>query len=153
MTFKFRLEASLRLARQELDIVEGELARELRIRQNLIVQRDDQAKILSGAQTGQKRACLSEPQNLGIWQKYCLLQKQILADFEQKVREQEKIVSKYREKLLECRIKAEKFKRLKEKKLRLYQIEELKQEQKVIDEIAQSRGAGSHDGRIPGRLI
>jgi len=139
MAFKFRLETSLRLASQEMDIVQGELARELRTLQIVQEQRDYQNLVLARAIEGQKKACLEAPQRLSQWQRYGLEQKEKLSENEQKVKEQEKIVKQYREKLVECRIKVEKFKRLKEKKLRLYAIEELKKEQTIIDEIAQSR--------------
>ena len=139
MGFKFRLETSLRLASQEMDIVQGQLAQEMRILQKLLEQRDSQKRLFIRALEGQKTACLQEPQNLMLWQKYGVEQKEKLLQAEQKVAEQEKIVAEYREKLIECRIKVEKFKRLKEKKMRLYEIEELRKEQTVIDEIAQSR--------------
>lgn len=139
MAFKFRLETSLRLANQELDIARGLLAQEIRKMQKVMEQRDNQAAILTGAWQGQKKACLQEPVNLGFWQKYSLEQQEKLHKYEKELEEQEKIVAEHREKLVECRIKVEKFKRLKEKKLRLFKIEELKKEQSVIDEIAQKR--------------
>jgi uncharacterized coiled-coil protein SlyX len=54
--------------------------------------------------------------------------KEKLLQAEQKVAEQEKIVAEIQEKLIECRIKVEKFKSSR-KKMRLYEIEELRKEQ------------------------
>ncbi len=139
MVFKYRLDTSLRLANQEMNIVQGQLAEELRILQKLVDQRDHQVRILSLAYEGQTRACLAEPMHLSSWQKYSVEQKEKLSEYQLEVEEQEKIIASYREKLMECRIKVEKFKRLKEKKLRLYYIEELRKDQVIIDEIAQSR--------------
>ncbi|RNC29562.1 MAG: hypothetical protein AWM53_00560 [Candidatus Dichloromethanomonas elyunquensis] len=139
MAFQFRLETSLRLANQEMDVVQGQLAQELRILQTYTEQKDCQLRIFLHAVEGQQAACLREPQNLSLWQNFSMEQKEILSKYEKQLQEQEKIVAKYREKLIECRIKVEKFKRLKEKKRKLYYVEELKKEQGVIDEIAQSR--------------
>lgn len=138
-SFRFRLEASLRLANQELDIARGLLAKEMRLLQQLTEQRNQQEQCLGRAYQGQKRACLVEPQNLGLWQKYTGEQKEKLYFCKNKVDEQQKVADEYRENLIKCRIKVEKFERLKAKKLRLYYIEELKKEQSVIDEIAQTR--------------
>lgn len=137
--FRFRLETSLRLADQELDIAQALLAREHRKLQQLTEQRDEQEQILGKAWHGQKTACLQEPLHLGFWQKYSREQKEKLELYQDYVEEQQKIVNEYREKLVECRIKVEKYERLKEKKLRLYYIEELRKEQNVLDEIGQSR--------------
>lgn len=137
MAFKFRLETSLRLASQEKDVAQGELAGALRQLQLLTDKRDEQAKSLLKAIASQKEACLREPSVLGQWQRFCEDKKRILKEIEYQVGEQKKIVEQYREKLIECRIKVEKFKRLKAKNLKLYQIEELRTEQKIIDEIAQ----------------
>lgn len=139
MGFKFRLETSLHLADQELEVAQGLLAQEIRKMQKAIEQRDNQIEILTGAWQEQKKACLQEPLKLGFWQKYSLEQKEKLNKYEKELKEQQKIVAVHRERLLECRIKVEKFKRLKEKKLRLFNIEELKREQSIIDEIAQKR--------------
>lgn len=144
MGFKFRLETSLHLANQELDIARGLLAGEVRKLQMAREQRDYQDRLFLRAQQGQKRACLQEPSILGVWQKYSLEQKMALLQREEEVEKQEKIVAEYREKLIECRIKVEKYKRLREKKLRLFYKEELKKEQAVLDEIAQEVG---HDFR------
>jgi flagellar FliJ protein len=139
MAFKFRLETSLRLAKQELDIAQGLLAEELRKLQKARGQRDNQTEILVQAFQGQKMACLEKPRDLSLWQQYSLEQKDKLIKYIKIVEEQEEIVIEYRERLVECRIKVEKFKRLKEKKMRLFYIQELKKEQTVIDEIAQNR--------------
>jgi hypothetical protein len=116
MPFKFRLEASLRLAEQDMDIEQGLLAQELRTLHNLTEQRDLQTQLLNKAFEKQKIACLEEPQILNLWQRYCCDQKNILLKREKEVEEQNIRVEKQREKLLECRIKTEKYKRLKEKK-------------------------------------
>lgn len=139
MAFKFRLETSLRLANQEMDIVQGLLAQETRKMQEFIEQRNCQALNLAKAWDGQRNACMEAPYRLKLWQKYSAEQREKLIVCEKQVEKQEKVVEEHREKLIECRIKVEKYKRLKEKKLRLYFIEELKKEQNVIDEIAQGR--------------
>ncbi|MCG1026415.1 flagellar FliJ family protein [Dehalobacter sp.] len=138
MPFKFRLEASLRLAEQEMDIEQGLLAQELRTLREATEQKDLQAQLLNAALEKQKIACLEEPQMLSLWQRYCYDQRNILLKREKEVEEQNIRVEKQREKLLECRIKTEKYKRLKEKKIRLFHIAELKKEQTEIDEIAQN---------------
>ncbi|AFV02560.1 hypothetical protein UNSWDHB_2880 [Dehalobacter sp. UNSWDHB] len=138
MPFKFRLEASLRLAEQDMDIEQGLLAQELRTLHNLTEQRDLQTQLLNKAFEKQKIACLEEPQILNLWQRYCCDQKNILLKREKEVEEQNIRVEKQREKLLECRIKTEKYKRLKEKKIRLFYMTKLKKEQSEIDEIAQN---------------
>ncbi len=139
MSFKFRLETSLNLADQELKIAQGLLAQETRILLNVSELRDSQSRLLTRALEGQKRACLEEPVNISIWQKYAGEQNEKLLKLQKEVEKQQKIVADYREKLRECRIKVEKYKRLKGKKMKLYSILELKKEQKAIDEIAQSR--------------
>lgn len=142
MGFKFRLEASLRLARQEMDIAQGLLANELRTLQVLFGKKDIQNRILDEAFHDQKLACLKEPHHLGHWQKYTTEQHEKLKELEQRIREQELIVEERRAYLLESKIKCEKFEKLKEKKLKLYYIEELKKEQALIDEIAQRKTSG-----------
>jgi flagellar FliJ protein len=139
MVFKFRLETSLRLAKQELDIAQGLLAEELRILQEAKGQKDNQTRILAQAFQGQKKACLEKPRDLSLWQQYSSEQKDKLRDYVKIVEEQEKTVAEYRARLVECRIKVEKFKRLKEKQKSLFDIKELRKEQTVIDEIAQNQ--------------
>ncbi|MGI6450285.1 MAG: flagellar export protein FliJ [Desulfitobacteriia bacterium] len=136
MGFKFRLETSLHLAEQELDIARGFLATELRKLQELSSRRNKQAELFLKALRGQKKACLEQPSSLKSWQNYSVEQKEKLLKLEAEVREQEKNVLKYREKLIQCRIKVEKLKRLKQKKFKLFYIEELRKEQAVLDEIA-----------------
>ncbi|HHV65645.1 MAG TPA: flagellar export protein FliJ [Peptococcaceae bacterium] len=142
MSFKFRLETSLHLAEQELDIARGFLATELRKLQELSSRRDRQAELLLEAFKGQKKACLEEPWSLSFWQLYIREQKEKLLQLIAEVQEQEKNVLKHREKVVQCRIKVEKFKRLKQKKFKLYYIEELRKEQAVLDEIASLRRQG-----------
>ncbi|NLM20964.1 MAG: flagellar export protein FliJ [Peptococcaceae bacterium] len=138
MAFKFRLESILKLAEQKMKVAEGILARELRTLQAISKQKDLQAGLLTQALAGQKAACLNNPENLGIWQKYSQEQKEKLLELENEVQKQQVVVEEKKEKLLQCRIEVEKLKRLKEKKLRIYNWEELKKEQNIIDEIAQS---------------
>mgnify|MGYP000861101912 FL=1 len=139
MAFKFRLESILKLAEQKMKAAEGVLAREIRILQAINKQKDIQSCLLTQALAGQKAACLKNPQSLGIWQKYSREQKEKLLKLENEVQKQQAVVEESKEKLLRCRIEVEKLKRLKEKKLRIYNWEELKKEQNKIDEIAQSR--------------
>lgn len=139
MGFKYRLEPSLRLAKQEMDLEQGLLAKELRILQEFGKQRDGQAYLLAEAMEGQKKSALEEPANLGVWQKYVLEQKRLLQRLEEELNKQENIVVLYREKLIQCRIKVEKYKKLKQKKIKIYNTQELKKEQAILDEIAQSK--------------
>lgn len=139
MAFKYRLETNLRLADQELDIAQNLLAKEIRILSNFQEERDIQAEIFIQAIEGQKQACLGQPWQLSSWQRYLEDQKSKLAEDEQEVILQEKVVMGFRERLIQCRINLEKFKRLKQKKWKLYNIDELKKEQAVIDEIPQNQ--------------
>lgn len=139
MAFKYRLEASLRLADQELDIAQSLLAKELRILAKFKEDRDIQAEVFVQAIEGQTKACLGQPWQLSSWQRYLEEQKRKLAKDEQEVMLQEKVVIGFRERLIGCRINLEKFKRLKQKKWKLYNIDELKKEQNVIDEIPQNQ--------------
>lgn len=137
MVFRFRLETSLRLARQELEKAQCLLANELRKLYKAYEFRDNQLDAFHRALEGQKKACLHEPYNLRFWQEYTQRQKRKLEEYEEFVKKQEKVVQGYREELKQFRIKLEKLKRLKEKKWKLYCLEQLKKEQAVIDEIAQ----------------
>lgn len=152
MAFKYRLETSLRLAEQELDVAQSLLAKEMRILYKIKQERDDQAEIFTKAIEGQKLACIKQPQYLSLWQRYLEEQKNKLRKIEQDVILQEKKTIESREMLIRCRIAREKYKRLKENKWKIYQIEELRKEQVVIDEIPQSKSAreiansgGHHD--------
>lgn len=139
MAFKYRLEASLRLADQELDIAQSLLAKEMRILAKFKEDRDIQTEVFVQAIEGQKQACLGQPWQLSSWQLYREEQKRKLAEDEQEVLLQEEVVTGFRERLIKCRINLEKFKRLKQKKWKLYNIDELKKEQAVIDEIPQNQ--------------
>lgn len=139
MAFKYRLETSLRLANQELDIAQSLLAKEVRILSKFKEERDIQIEVLGQAIEGQMKACLGEPRQLSVWQRYREEQTKKLAQSEQEVLLQEKVVTDFRERLVQCRINFEKFKRLRQKKLKLYNIDELKKEQAVIDEIPQNQ--------------
>ncbi|KUO65611.1 MAG: hypothetical protein APF84_14925 [Gracilibacter sp. BRH_c7a] len=139
MAFKYRLETSLRLADQELDIAQSLLAVEMRTLSKLQEEKHIQAENFAQAIEGQKQACLGEPLHVRLWQRYGEEQKNKLAQIEQEVLFQETVVKESRAKLIQCRINLEKFKKLKQKKLKLYNIEELKKEQAVIDEIPQSQ--------------
>ncbi|NLP44336.1 MAG: FliJ family protein [Peptococcaceae bacterium] len=140
MAFKFRLETSLRLAKQELDMAQNLLAQQIRILLELRNQSSKQALLLERAWQGQRTACREAPSSLGLWQKYAEQQKKELLELNKKVEKQQKIVDEYRKELLECRIKVEKYERLKAKQKRLFYIEELRTEQKQLDEIAQTKG-------------
>lgn len=139
MAFKYRLETSLRLASQEMNVALGVLADELKNLHNIRQERDSKAALLARGLEEMKKACLGEPYDLRLWQEYLGEVKKTLLEYEDKVREQESVVAESREKVIRCRIKAEKFKRLKQKKWKLYNIEEQKKEQAAIDEIPQGR--------------
>jgi len=139
MAFKFSLETGMRLADQEMQVAQGLLAREMRILQEILEQRDLQAKVLLRAYEEQKKACLEEPVIIAAWQKYSLEQKKKLAELEIDITRQKETVLEFNKRLLQCRMKFEQYKRLREKKFNVYNLEELKKEQNIIDEIAQKR--------------
>ena len=139
MGFKYRLETSLRLADQELEIAQSLLSKEMRVLNEIRKERDNQAEIYTKAIEGQKLALLAEPESISLWQRYLKDQRTKLEECEKGVANQEQVTAEYRQKLIECQINHEKFKRLKQKKWKLYYIDELRKEQAVIDEIPQSR--------------
>lgn len=139
MAFKFRLQTSLRLAQQKMDIVTSVLAQEVRCLQNIIEQRETQAHVVANALAGQTTAGLKEPQSLRLWQMYFQEQKERFLYLESEEAKQRMRVEEKRQRLIEHRIETEKYKRLREKQLKFYQLEELRKEQTVIDEMAQLR--------------
>jgi len=139
MSFKFRLETNLHLAEQKRKAIEGILAQQIRTLKKIEKQKKTQAGLLAQALAGQKNACLTNPKNLDSWQKYSQEQYEKLLQLENELQKKLEVVEASKQKLFQCRIEEEKFKKLKEKQLRIYMWEELKKEQNVIDEIAQGR--------------
>ncbi|UWG98326.1 flagellar FliJ family protein [Dehalobacter sp. DCM] len=143
MAFRFRLQTSLRLAEQEVDIVRALLAQEISRLRDMTDKRDNQERIFKQALAGQTSACITEPHNLHLWQAYTGEQKEILKVLEVQIEEQKIRVEEKRQLLVEHRIKAEKYIRLKEKQAKHYKLEELRKEQSLIDEIAQNHKGSS----------
>jgi len=152
MAFKFRLEAVLRLAEQEMQVMQGELAQAFRALQKATEQKNAQALRLAQALKGQRQAAFEEPAALRSWQRYSLEQRGLLIKHEKEVEKQQKNVASCQERLIQCRIKVEKYKRLKEKKRLAYYKEELKKEQAMIDEVAQNLKV-RHEANVPGGQI
>ncbi|HHT63654.1 MAG: flagellar export protein FliJ [Bacillota bacterium] len=138
MGFKFRMEVNLKLAKHELNRCWELLAREInKLRQmEEVYQREEEIARMALRQ--QERACRSEPENLAWWHAFINYQKQKLEEILLEIKKQEEIVRSHREELIKCKIKTEKFQRLKAKRWREYCAEQLRQEQIVIDEIAQN---------------
>lgn len=137
MGFKFRLEVSLRLAKQELDRAHELLAQELCKLQQVEEVYQAQQKISLAAFQAQEKACRHEPQAIGGWYVFSNNQKQKLQEILLVIQKQEEIVLRQREELKCCKIKTEKFKKLRAKQWQKYCAEQLRQDQIIIDEIAQ----------------
>ncbi|MHB1406736.1 MAG: flagellar export protein FliJ [Desulfitobacteriaceae bacterium] len=135
--FRFRLEATLRLA--ELALEEGlrRLALEVKRMQELQQERDVRVDAWTKAVAGQRLAGINTPEDLGLWQRYAHTCVQFVRAKEKELLGQEEKVKKCREELAEAYREAEKFRRLKEKQLRLFRLAEDKREQKILDEAGQ----------------
>ena len=135
--FRFRLEASLRLANQVLDSAQRGFAEEARRWQAC----DKACKIQQGrfheALEGQRDAGRHRPEELGVWQVYTSEQRWRLRIREAERMEQGHVLEKARHILLEAHREVEKFRRLKERQARDFLVTELQKEQKILDETGQ----------------
>lgn len=137
MGFEFRLEVSLRLAEQELDKAQELLAQELRKLWQIQEVYHEEQKISLSVLQEQEKACRYEPQALGGWHVFSNNQKQKMEEILVEIQKQEEVISRLREGLKMCKIKTEKFKKLRSRQWQEYCIEQLRKEQLFIDEVAQ----------------
>ncbi|AFM42704.1 Flagellar FliJ protein [Desulfosporosinus acidiphilus SJ4] len=135
--FRFRFDASQRLADQLLDVAKREFAQEMQRLQVCIEARVTQLGRFNDALEGQRNAGLHSPEKLAIWQTYVFEQRRRLKEREAEKSAQEVMMEKARCRLIEAHREAEKFRRLKEKQFKAFQIKELIKEQKVLDETGQ----------------
>lgn len=135
--FRFRLEASLRLAEIALDQELRRLAQEVQKLKQLEYERNRCENTWLQAAAGQRTAGLTSPRDLGIWQKYAENCLKLLRLKEKEVQGQAQTVQKCREALAAAHREAEKFRRLKERQLKLFRLAEEKREQKILDEAGQ----------------
>ncbi|EGW36778.1 flagellar export protein FliJ [Desulfosporosinus sp. OT] len=135
--FRFRLEASLQIAEQALEMTQREYAQAVQ-RLELCVQACViQQTRFSEAEEGQRDAGRHRPEDLGMWQIFVLEQKRRLGQCESDRIEQERVVENVRRLLLEAHREVEKFRRLKEKQAKAFLVAELQKEQKLLDESGQ----------------
>lgn len=135
--FRFRLEASLRLAEQALEMAQRELAQEEQIWKTLVEACKLQQEHFNDAQEGQRDAGRHRPMELGIWQLFASEQLRRLLQCNEEERKQERIVENARHILLEAHREVEKLERLKEKQIKAFQLAESLKEQKILDETGQ----------------
>ncbi|MGE4271317.1 MAG: flagellar FliJ family protein [Desulfitobacterium sp.] len=135
--FKFRLEAALGLAKRSLEEQQRRLAHETQKLFQLQEASQEQERVWQFALKGQKEACQSSPQDLGLWQTFTQKQLELLRQREKEVLQQEDIVERQRERLLEAHQDSEKLKKLKEKKRLVFNLKEQRREQAVLDEAGQ----------------
>ncbi|MGI6684001.1 MAG: flagellar export protein FliJ [Bacillota bacterium] len=140
MGFKFRLATSLRLAVQELDKAQGVLAQEIRKLQQMEEFYRIEQEIFLNALTEKNKACQYEPQVLIGWHIFCTNQKHKLDEILIEIQKQEDVILRIREDLKLCKIKTEKFKKLRAKQWKEYYAEQLRKDQLFIDDIAQRIG-------------
>lgn len=135
--FRFRLEAALRLAERSLEEQQRLLAQEIQKLTRLQKAYQDQERVWQFALEGQKDACQSSPQDLGLWQVFTQKQLELLREREKEVYQQDMVVTRRRQQLLEAHQDAEKLKKLKEKQRTLFNLKEQRREQAVLDEAGQ----------------
>jgi len=135
--FRFRLEASLRLAEQVLETAQRKLALEVQQWQRCVLACELQEQRLEEAFEGYREACWEKPGELAGWQIYVREQRNRLQQCQIERTEQEKVMEEARQSLLEAHRETEKFKRLKEKQEKAFWMAELQKEQKLLDETGQ----------------
>lgn len=135
--FQFRLEASLQLAEQDLEISQREFAQEQQRWQACVRACAMQQECYKNAQEGQWVASKQQPEELGAWQLFALEQRKRLIARETERMQQELVMEKARQVLLEAHRDMEKFQRLKEKQTCAFRVAELQKEQKGLDETGQ----------------
>ena len=136
-SFRFRLEASLRLAEQALETAQQVFAQEVQYWQTLVKICAIQQERFNTAQEGQRDAGRHRPEELGMWQIFVLEQLRELHKGEEERLEQERVMENARCMLLEAHREVEKFRRLKEKQAKAFQLAESQKEQKILDETGQ----------------
>ncbi len=135
--FRFRLEANIRLAEQTLEIVQREFAQVVQLWNSLVKAFEVQQELYNDAQAGQREAGRNRPEELGIWQLFASEQQRRLVQCHEELKKQELIMENTRRILLEAHREVEKLERLKEKQTKAFQLAELQQEQKILDETGQ----------------
>jgi len=135
--FRFRFDASLKLAQQVLETAQQEYAVELQSWQVCVKACEVQQARYDNAQEGQRHAGRHRPEELGLWQVFALEQRRRLLQCEAKQREQELVMENARRYLLEAHREVEKYERLKAKQTAAFRLAELQKEQKVLDETGQ----------------
>jgi len=135
--FRFRLEASLRLAEQALESAQREFAQEVQLWKSLVEASKVQQEYFNAAQQGQREAGRHRPEELGSWHLFASEQQRQLQQCNGELRAQEPIMENARRILLEAHREVEKFKRLKEKQTKAFQLAGLQKEQKILDETGQ----------------
>lgn len=135
--FRFRLEASLRLAEQALKKAQREFAQELQSWKTIVEACEIQQERFNAVQEGQRDAARHRPIELRIWQLFALEQQRRLHQCNAELRKQELIMENARHSMLEAHREVEKLERLKEKQAKAFQLAELQLEQKILDETGQ----------------
>ena len=135
--FLFRLEASLKIAEQALEIAQREFAQEVQRWQACVHACEVQQKRFNEAQEGQRDAGRHRPEELGSWQIFASEHQRRLQSCEAERMEQEPVMEHARHILLEAHREVEKFGRLKEKQAKTFRSVELHKEQTVLDETGQ----------------
>ncbi|HVJ49545.1 flagellar export protein FliJ [Desulfitobacterium sp.] len=135
--FKFRLEAALRLAEQELENERRRLAEELNIFYHLQAACIDKEKQWQGALKGQKEAGIREPEKLGSWQVYAVSLHKQFRELQQELAVQEKVVEEQRLCVRTAHQEQEKLRKLKEKQEAAFWLKEQRREQNILDEAGQ----------------
>lgn len=135
--FRFRLEASLKLAERVLDESRRQLAVELRRRQEIAGMVEERQTRWETALDGHREASRQRPEELGMWQTYTVNCLQLLRQSQEDLRRQEQKTEQARSVVVEANRQAEKFRRLKQKLALLFRQAELKREQALLDEAGQ----------------
>lgn len=135
--FRFRLKTSLRLAEQRLDDRKIQLAQETANLQERVLTRDNQKEDWIAALASQRKAGLTCPEDLGMWQVFAVRQLRLFRQREQELIVQEEVVANKRSELMEARRDCEKLIRLREKQAIAFQLELNRREQAILDEVAQ----------------
>lgn len=135
--FRFRLEASLRLAVKALETAQREFALEVQRWTTLVKAYEIQNEHFNAAQEGQRDAGRHRPEELGIWQLFASEQQRRLYQCNEQLSQQVLILENARHILLEAHREVEKLERLKEKLTKAFQLAELQKEQKILDETGQ----------------
>jgi len=135
--FRFRLEASLRIAEQALETAQRTFAQEVQLWKNLVEACELQQVQFNDGQEGQREAGRHRPDELGLWQLFVSEQQLRLHQCKAELSEQELMMEKARHTLMETHREVEKLEHLKEKMAKAFEVAELQKEQKILDETGQ----------------